>query len=58
MLSRLLVAGALAATSALGSGAASAQAKEIKIGVLYDLTGAFAAGGSNASYLGTSTRST
>ena len=53
MLSRLLVAGALAVTSALGSGAASAQGKEIKIGVLYDLTGAFAAGGSNASYLGT-----
>ena len=53
MLSRLLVAGALAVTSALGSGAASAQGKEIKVGVMYDLTGAFAAGGSNASYLGT-----
>ena len=32
---------------------AQAQAKEIKIGVVYDLTGALAAGGSNASYLGT-----
>jgi len=53
MLNRLLVAGAIAVTSALGSGAASAQGKEIKVGVLYDLTGAFAAGGSNASYLGT-----
>ena len=35
------------------AGAAFAQAKELKIGVIYDLTGPFAAGGSNASYLGT-----
>ena len=35
------------------AGAAFAQAKELKVGVIYDLTGPFAAGGSNASYLGT-----
>jgi branched-chain amino acid transport system substrate-binding protein len=35
------------------AGAALAQAKELKVGVIYDLTGPFAAGGSNASYLGT-----
>ena len=49
MIGRYLVAAALA----LCAGTAHAQAKEIKIGVVYDLTGAFAAGGSNASYLGT-----
>lgn len=49
MFGRLLIASALA----LAAGWAGAQGKEIKIGVLYDLTGAFAAGGSNASYLGT-----
>ncbi len=49
MIGRYLVAAALA----LCAGTALAQAKEIKIGVVYDLTGAFAAGGSNASYLGT-----
>lgn len=32
---------------------ANAQGKELKVGVIYDLTGALAAGGSNASYLGT-----
>ncbi|HMN81364.1 MAG TPA: ABC transporter substrate-binding protein [Burkholderiaceae bacterium] len=32
---------------------AGAQGKELKVGVIYDLTGALAAGGSNASYLGT-----
>jgi branched-chain amino acid transport system substrate-binding protein len=37
----------------LAAGAAFAQAKEFKVGVIYDLTGPFAAGGSNASYLGT-----
>ncbi len=37
----------------LAAGGAFAQAKEIKIGVVYDLTGPLAAGGSNASYLGT-----
>lgn len=41
------------ATLALASGLALAQAKELKVGVIYDLTGPFAAGGSNASYLGT-----
>ena len=30
-----------------------AQTKELKVGVIYDLTGPLAAGGSNASYLGT-----
>ncbi|MFO1198578.1 MAG: ABC transporter substrate-binding protein [Burkholderiaceae bacterium] len=37
----------------LAAGGAFAQVKEIKIGVVYDLTGPLAAGGSNASYLGT-----
>ncbi len=41
------------ATLTLAAGAAFAQAKEIKIGVIYDLTGPFAAGGSNAANLGT-----
>jgi branched-chain amino acid transport system substrate-binding protein len=41
------VAGMVAATGAF------AQAKELKIGVIYDLSGPFAAGGSNAAYLGT-----
>lgn len=49
LIKRSLVA-ALAITAA---GAAFAQGKEIKIGVIYDLTGPLAAGGSNASYLGT-----
>jgi branched-chain amino acid transport system substrate-binding protein len=49
MIGRYLIAAALT----LCAGTALAQAKEIKIGVVYDLTGAFAAGGSNASYLGT-----
>lgn len=40
-------------TLALGCSLALAQAKELKVGVIYDLTGPFAAGGSNASYLGT-----
>lgn len=35
------------------AGGAQAQPKEIKIGVIYDLTGPFAGGGSEASYLGT-----
>lgn len=43
------IAGALVAFA----GTVAAQGKELKIGVIYDLTGAFAAGGSNASYLGT-----
>ena len=41
------------ATLALSSSLAFAQGKELKVGVIYDLTGPFAAGGSNASYLGT-----
>ncbi len=40
-------------TLTLAASLAFAQAKEIKIGVIYDLTGAFAAGGSNAANLGT-----
>ena len=36
----------------LAAGTAFAQGKEIKIGVMYDLTGPLAAGGSYASYLG------
>ncbi len=45
----LAVAAALAACSSL----ALAQAKEIKIGVIYDYTGPFAAGGSQAAGIGT-----
>jgi branched-chain amino acid transport system substrate-binding protein len=43
----VLACGIVAATSAF------AQAKELKIGVIYDLSGPLAAGGSNAAYLGT-----
>ena len=40
--------------ASLGSmSSAFAQAKEIKVGVIYDLTGAFAAGGSKAAAIGT-----
>lgn len=35
------------------SGAAMAQGKQIKVGVIFDMSGPLAAGGSNASYLGT-----
>jgi branched-chain amino acid transport system substrate-binding protein len=49
MLKRYLAGLALAAAA----GAAFAQGKEIKIGVIFDLTGPFAAGGSEAGYLGT-----
>ena len=49
MFNRMVAAGALM----LAAGGALAQGKEIKIGVIYDLTGPMAAGGSNASYLGT-----
>ncbi len=51
-----LVAWSFALSAALAATASSpvqSQAKEIKIGVVYDLTGPLAAGGSNASYLGT-----
>ena len=44
---------AAAVVASLAVGPVLAQGKELKIGVIYDLTGAFAAGGSNASYLGT-----
>jgi branched-chain amino acid transport system substrate-binding protein len=51
MLQRTLVA--LLAGFGLAFGAAHAQQKEIKIGVIYDLTGPFAGGGSEANYIGT-----
>lgn len=41
------------ASTLFASAGVQAQSKEIKIGVIYDLTGALAAGGSYASYLGT-----
>lgn len=47
------LAGLAAAALLCAAGAAQAQNKELKIGVIYDLTGALAAGGSHASYLGT-----
>ncbi|MBL8378968.1 MAG: ABC transporter substrate-binding protein [Burkholderiales bacterium] len=37
----------------LAAASVSAQQREIKIGVIYDLTGPFAGGGSEANYLGT-----
>ena len=43
----------VAAAFAACSGLAPAQQKEIKVGVIYDYTGAFAAGGSEAAGLGT-----
>jgi branched-chain amino acid transport system substrate-binding protein len=52
MRSFLSAAGALLSCAVISS-SALAQGKELKIGVLYDLTGPFAAGGSNAAYLGT-----
>ena len=50
---RSIAAAVSFAAGAFLAGGALAQGKEIKIGVIYDLTGPFAAGGSNASYLGT-----
>ncbi|MEI7562140.1 MAG: ABC transporter substrate-binding protein, partial [Actinomycetes bacterium] len=47
-----IIGGLLAATMAI-AGSAMAQSKQIKIGVIFDMSGALAAGGSNASYLGT-----
>lgn len=41
------------ASTLFAAAGVQAQSKEIKIGVIYDLTGALAAGGSYASYLGT-----
>lgn len=48
-LQRIIAAAAIAGSASL----ALAQAKEIKVGVIYDYTGALAAGGSEASALGT-----
>ncbi|MEY2621952.1 MAG: hypothetical protein RIT26_1772 [Pseudomonadota bacterium] len=42
-----------ASFAALCSTGAWAQGKTLKVGVIYDMSGALAAGGSNASYLGT-----
>ena len=47
------IAGVVLATSLADISPVAAQAKEIKVGVIYDQTGAFAAGGSKASALGT-----
>jgi branched-chain amino acid transport system substrate-binding protein len=44
---------AIAACAFAVSFGAQAQPKEIKIGVIYDLTGPFAGGGSEANYIGT-----
>jgi branched-chain amino acid transport system substrate-binding protein len=49
----MLIRSMTVAALTLAMGGALAQGKELKVGVLYDLTGALAAGGSNASYLGT-----
>ena len=50
---RRLLGGAVAAIAALGLAApATAQEKKIKIGVIYDLTGPLAGGGSELHYLG------
>ncbi|MEY3078827.1 MAG: hypothetical protein RI892_1885, partial [Pseudomonadota bacterium] len=44
---------ALMVSSLWLSGTAMAQTKQIKVGVIFDMSGPLAAGGSNASYLGT-----
>src|SRR5688500_19052530 len=49
----LQAAGLAAAAAGLLGGPALAQDKEIKIGVIYDFTGPFAAGGSEAAAVGT-----
>ncbi|MEN9761849.1 MAG: hypothetical protein RI906_1675 [Pseudomonadota bacterium] len=51
MLRTLLLS--LLSAGAIASSVAMAQPKEIKVGVIFDVTGAFAAGGSQASQLGT-----
>lgn len=48
-----LFAAALFASGLFAAASAQAQGKELKIGVIFDLSGPLAAGGSNASYLGT-----
>src|SRR5918999_4407130 len=50
---RKAAAAALAAWAALAAGGAAAQGKEVKIGVIYDYTGPFAAGGSQAAAIAT-----
>ncbi|MCL6609430.1 MAG: ABC transporter substrate-binding protein, partial [Geminicoccaceae bacterium] len=52
---RAWLSGAAAIALALFGGGAAAQPKEIKIGVIYDVTGPFAAGGSEAAQIGTRT---
>ncbi|MEK7687305.1 MAG: ABC transporter substrate-binding protein [Pseudomonadota bacterium] len=50
---RRLLGGVVAAATALGfAGIAQAQDKKIKIGVIYDLTGPLAGGGSELQYIG------
>ncbi len=50
---RRLLGGAVAAAAVLGfAGIAAAQEKKIKIGVIYDLTGPLAGGGSELQYIG------
>src|ERR1043165_156814 len=43
---------AVAALGVLAAGPAEAQEKKVKIGVIYDLTGPFAGGGSELQYIG------
>ena len=52
-LQRTILAASIAAALAGFSGLATAQQKEFKVGVIYDYTGAFAAGGSEAAGVGT-----
>ncbi len=52
-MTRKAAAAALAAWAALAAGGAAAQGKEVKIGVIYDYSGPFAAGGSQAAAVGT-----
>ncbi len=49
----MFIRSTIAAALMVVAAGAGAQGKELKVGVIYDLTGALAAGGSNASYLGT-----
>jgi branched-chain amino acid transport system substrate-binding protein len=49
----LAIAGAMGIATGFSTTSAMAQGKTLKIGVIYDLTGPFAAGGSRAGYLGT-----
>ena len=49
----MFIRSTIAAALMVVAAGAGAQGKELKVGVIYDLTGALADGGSNASYLGT-----